>query len=109
MPNPTNKNELQRFLGMINYSGKFIPKLSNETAPVRQLLAKDVIWFFDQRQIDALNRLKQLVTETPVLKFHNPNLPIKISSDASRVGLGAIIEQKHDSGWYLYITITTII
>ena len=44
--------------------------------------------------------MKQLVTETPVLKFYNPNLPIKISSDASRAGLGAVIEQKHDNNWH---------
>ena len=33
MPNPTNEKELQRFLRMINYLGKFIPNLSNETCP----------------------------------------------------------------------------
>ena len=31
MPIPNNKTELQRFLGMINYVGKFIPNLSNIT------------------------------------------------------------------------------
>ena len=100
MPNSTNKKELQRFLGMVNYLGKFIPNLSNETSPLRQLLAKDVMWSFNQPQIDAVNRLKQLVTETPVLKFYNPNLDIKIFSDASRAGLGAVIEQKHDDDWH---------
>ena len=85
---------------MINYLGKFIPDLSNETALLRQLLAKDVMWSFDQPQTDAVNRLKQLITETPVLKFYDPSLPIKISSDASCAGLGAVIEQKHDNGWH---------
>ena len=49
------------------------------------------MWSFDQPQIDAVNRLKQLATETPVLQFYDPNLPIKMSSDASRAGLGAVI------------------
>ena len=31
---------------------------------------------------------------SPVLKFFNPNLPTKVSSDASKKGLGAILEQK---------------
>ena len=56
MPNPTNKKELQRFLGMINYLGKFIPNFSNETVPLRQYLAKDVMWSFDQPQTDAIKR-----------------------------------------------------
>ena len=33
MPIPSTKTELQRFLGMINYIGKFIPNLSEVTAP----------------------------------------------------------------------------
>ena len=31
IPMPTNKTELQRFLGMMNYIGKFIPNLSQVT------------------------------------------------------------------------------
>ena len=42
MPTPSNEMELQRFLGMITYLGKFLSNLSNETAPLRQPLEKDV-------------------------------------------------------------------
>ena len=35
MPSPNNKEELQGFLGMITYLGKFLPNLSKETAPLR--------------------------------------------------------------------------
>ena len=31
MPIPTNKSDLQRFLGMVTYLGKFIPDLSSKT------------------------------------------------------------------------------
>ena len=34
IPVPTTKVELQRFLGMINYLGKFIPNLATITAPL---------------------------------------------------------------------------
>lgn len=33
MQSPSNKTELQRFLGMVTYLGKFVPNLSDETAP----------------------------------------------------------------------------
>ena len=42
LPVPTSKVELQRFLGLVNYLGKFIPNLSHETALLHQLLRKDV-------------------------------------------------------------------
>ena len=47
MPVPANKKELQRFLGMITYLGKFISNLSDHSEPLRKLLEKDVIWSFD--------------------------------------------------------------
>ena len=36
-------NNLHRFLGMINYLGKFIPKLAKHAFPLRNLLKKDVV------------------------------------------------------------------
>ena len=35
MPDPENKGQLKSFLGMCNYLTKFIPRLSQETAPMR--------------------------------------------------------------------------
>lgn len=99
MPDPTTKTELQRFLGMINYLGKFIPNLSNETAPLRLLLEKDNMWSFDKPQKEAVQRLKNLVTQSPILKYFDPVLPIRVSSDASTLGLGAMLEQKHNDNW----------
>ena len=37
----TNKQELHRFLGLVNYVGKFIPNLSQITIPLRNLLEKN--------------------------------------------------------------------
>ena len=40
MPQPQCKKDIQRFNGMINYMGKFIPNLSECMAPLRQLTEK---------------------------------------------------------------------
>ena len=44
MPTPSSKQELQRLLGMINYLAKYIPNMSELTAPLRSLLKSDVPW-----------------------------------------------------------------
>ena len=100
MPNPTNVKELQRFLGMITYLGKFIPNLSDETTPLRTLLEKDIIWHFGTPQTQAVARLKSLITASPVLKYFDPRCNTRISSDASKKGLGAVLEQQHDNLWH---------
>ena len=99
MPMPCNKTELQRFLGMITYLGKFLPNLSKATAPLRQLLEKDVQWHFDEQHKSAVDMLKKMVTSSPVLASYEPELPTRITTDASKAGLGAVLEQNHDGEW----------
>ena len=100
MPVPSTRTELQRFLGMINYLGKFIPNLATITTPLRVLLQKDIVFSMEKPQIEAIEKLKDLVTSNTVLKFYNPNLPLRVRSDASSEGLGALLEQKSAGVWH---------
>ena len=99
MPIPSNKSELQRFLGMINYMGKFIPNLAKETSPLRLLLKKENEFVMQEPQVAAVNKLKKLITESPVLRFYDPNNEIRLRTDASLEGLGAMVEQLIDNEW----------
>ena len=40
------------------------------------------------------------MTKAPVLKYFDPKFPTRISSDASKPGLGATLEQCHDGTWH---------
>ena len=97
MPVPKSKTDLQRFLGMINYLAKFVPNLSQTTAPLRALLKKEIHFNLQKPQLDAITELKRLVTTSPCLKFFDPNLPTRLKPDASSEGLGALLEQNHGS------------
>ena len=50
------------FLGFFQYLGKFIPNLSEFSAPLRQLLSKDIAWHWEEEQIKSFENLKELVT-----------------------------------------------
>ena len=86
MPAPENRSDLQRFLGMVTYLGKYVPNLSEVSAPLRVLLEKDIVWSFDTPQQQEFQELKLIITNAPVLKYFDPKLPIKVSSDASKSG-----------------------
>ena len=100
MKRPETKADLQRFLGMINYLAKYVPDLSTRTLPLRKLLDQKVMWMWSHEQEKAWKDLKELVSSEPVLKFYDPTKPIKISTDASRSGLGAVLQQLHGETWF---------
>ena len=53
LSSPQSREELQRFLGMVNYFSQFIPNQSEITAPLRTLLKKDAAWFWSHEHIQA--------------------------------------------------------
>lgn len=93
LPSPQNKQELLRFMGMIQYLAKFIPNLSDVSAPLRKLLEGDIEWHWEETQEKSFEHLKQLVTVAPTLTFFDVNKPITMSVDASSEGIGAVIMQ----------------
>ncbi len=96
---PTEKKELQRFMGMVNYLGRYIPDLSTISAPLRQLLEKNVHWTWSHEHDRAWKDLKTLISQQPVLQYYDQKKPIKLSSDASQKGLGAVLLQLHGDTW----------
>ena len=93
---PTDKQQLQSFLGMVNYMGTFIPNLSHHTEPLRAMLKKDVFHWEDQ-QTQSFQQIKTLIAKannTP-LRYYDRNLPVTVQADASLRGLGACLIQKH--------------
>ena len=93
MNRPQNKEDLQRFLGMITYVAKFIPKFSQVSTPLRELLEKDIEWHWTESQEKSFTSLKTLATQSPVLSYFDVTKPVKISVDASSKGLGAVLMQ----------------
>ena len=92
-PTPTNKDSLNRFLCMFRYHTKYTPNVSNESFGLRQLLKKNVHWVWDENATKCFNTLKSLLIKAPILQIFNPNIPVKLTVDASKYGLGAALIQ----------------
>ena len=97
-PTPNNITELQRFMGMVNQLGKFIPGLADLNEPLRQLLRKDSAWYWGASQQRAFQQLKDTLVSSEVLAHYDPNRPTTciIAADASLTGIGAVLLQVQD-------------
>lgn len=93
MKQPSNVKELETFLGMLTYLGRYIPNLSQKTEKLRLLTKKNTVWHWDENTNKAFNELKNILTAAPVLQYFDTHKPVTLSVDASQAGLGAVILQ----------------
>lgn len=91
---PRNVHELQRFLGLVSYFRKFTQDFSLKARPLYDLLRKNVAFKFDSSCIESFESLKDELTRAPTLALYNPEAETELHTDASSVGLGAILLQK---------------
>lgn len=97
-PVPCNKKELMRFLGMASFYRKFCKNFSCVAAPLTELLKKDQKYVWGRDQQHAFDSLKKLLTNEPVLSAPDFSRPFKLATDASDVGVGAVLIQEDDQG-----------
>ena len=97
MTAPTDKQQLQSFLGMVNYMGTFIPNLSHHTDPLWAMLKKDNVFHWEEQQTRSFQQVKTLIAKanTTPLRYYDRNLPVTVQVDTSLRGLGACLIQKH--------------
>lgn len=69
MTAPTDKKELERFLGLVNHVEKFLPNLCDITSHLRVLLKKNSDFVWSHEHDVAFNKLKTLISSNPVLQY----------------------------------------
>jgi len=95
---PKNIRGVQSFLGFCNFYRRFIKNFSIIARPLHELEKKDHPWQWGVKEQEAFNRLKEIVTEKPVLQHMNPELPFRLETDASNTAYGAVLTQRDPKG-----------
>lgn len=97
-PRPKTPKNVRQFIGKINYYHKFIPNCPKLLQPLYALLRKDADFNWTEECDKSFHEVKEYLIRCPLLAIYNPTKTCYIFTDASKVGLGAVLKQEQDDG-----------
>ena len=94
MPKPEDVAGIHRLSGTVNYLARFMPKLSEIMAPIRQLTHKDSEFIWSDECDRAFAEIKRIASKAPVLAYYDHSKPLDIQCDASNKAVGSVLLQE---------------
>ena len=88
---PINAKDVRSFLGLGGYYRKFIKNFSTIAKPLTDLTKKDHTFDWTPKCEESFQKIKNCLCSAPVLKFPDYQEQFILTTDASNVGLGAIL------------------
>ena len=97
-PRPSTKRQIKFFLGLAVFYRRFIPNFSSIASPLTNLTKKNrpnSIRDWQNHHERAFQTLKNRLTSSPILRLHvfQEGKPFDLRTDASDIGLGAVLLQ----------------
>lgn len=93
-PTPKSIKSLQEFVGMVNFYHRFVPGIAAILSPLYEVLKgkpKTLVW--GPPQDDAFLAAKDALASASLLTFPAPNGVLRLTTDASNIAVGAVLEQ----------------
>ena len=84
MQTPQTKQELQSFLGMVNYLAQFIKHMSQLTHNMRLLLKKNALFQWTESHEANFQKLKESISSDTCLRYYDTSKPIILQVDESQ-------------------------
>lgn len=106
LPSPTSIKQVQKFIGMVNYYHRFVPKLAKHMAQLhthinhlQKLPKSKKIFTWPQECEEAFQSTKKALQESTLLVHPDVDAKFAISTDASSEFVGAVLEQFVANKW----------
>ena len=93
---PTDKKELQSFLGIVNQYRQWIPNFGDLAKDMYNITGPKSKFIWTDGMTDQFEQLKSCIIKRPILKYPDPSKDFIIYTDASGTAMGAAILQEHE-------------
>ena len=95
-PVPQTTQEVQGFLGLAGYYRRYVSDFAAIAKPLYRLTEKGREFKWTAECNASFNELKARLASGPILAFPDFSKTFILDTDASDVGLGAVLSQKHE-------------
>jgi hypothetical protein len=101
-PTPSNKKEVQSFLGFTNFYHHFIQGFLDLACPMFDLTQKDSAWRWGEVEKSVFKAIWTRVVSAPILVFLDETRPFRVEADSSDFATRAVLSQQspEDDKWH---------
>lgn len=92
-PTPKTRKQVRGWLGLTGWYRRFVKNYATIAAPLTLLLRKKEKWVWGEAQVSAFEELRNRLMSAPILAYPDFKEKFNLETDASGVGLGAILSQ----------------
>ena len=92
-PIPQHQPDVRAFIGTCSYYRKFVPGYTELAKPLHKAAAKGANFKWTGECQVAFEKLKEVLTQSPILVYPEPGQPYILDTDASDTGSGAVLSQ----------------
>ena len=97
-PVPESVRDVRSFLGTVSFYRRFVRGFSAMAFPLTELTKEKKPWQWTEEEQQSFDQLKVAITTSPVLIFPDFKKQFVLTTDASLVSVGGILQQDHGLG-----------
>lgn len=94
---PTTVRGVQSFLGFCNFYRRFIKNYSGIAKALYRLTRQNISFEWTPECQRTFEQLKDSLTQAPVLRHYQPDLPTRVETDASDGAIAGVLSQQDSS------------
>ena len=95
-PLPKSKEDISKFLGLLNFFRSFLPEAAGILQPLTSLIKKSATFTWGQEQQEAFQQAKKALLNAVTLQHPSPTAQVQVNTVASATRVGATLLQRED-------------
>ncbi|KAF9758300.1 Transposon Ty3-G Gag-Pol polyprotein, partial [Nosema granulosis] len=93
---PKNHKDVMKLVGLLNWFRPYIENLSQRMAPITAKLSNKTTFNWDNKEDAIVTRIIEEIKRRTLLNYPDPKKPFTLTTDASDMGVGAVLSQENN-------------